>query len=72
MYMCTFIRAANKKPPFNSARLIGGVGTYGVIQRYNGHQWIGFCGTDDQNQTLPHYYKQMGYANGSMLTSGPR
>ena len=63
---------ANKKPPFNSARLSGGAGSYGAIQRYNGHQWKGFCRTDNAEDTLQYYYKEMGYVNGSLLDSGPR
>jgi len=56
----------------NSARLLGGAGPYGVIQWYNGSNWSGFCGTNNPEQTAQLYYRQMGYANSSVLTSGPR
>ena len=63
---------ANRRAPFNSARLSGGVGPYGAIQRYNGRHWKGFCGTDNSAQTMEYYYKQMGYTNSTMLSIGPR
>ena len=67
-----FCFLANKRPPFNSARILGGVGSYGTIQRYNGHRWKGFCGTDSVGQSLQYFYLEMGYVNSSTLDAGPR
>ena len=70
LYFCNCL--ANKKPPFNSARMLGGIGSYGTIQRYNGHRWKGFCGTDSVGRSMENYYQEMGYVNSSTLNAGPR
>ena len=72
LHNCVITFVANKRPPFNSARLLGGAGPYGSLQWYNGSNWNGFCGSDDLYQTTKYYYRQMGYRDVSILTSGPR
>ena len=52
--------------------MLGGAGSYGTIQRYNGHRWKGFCGTDGVGRSMEYYYQEMGYVNSSTLNAGPR
>lgn len=69
---CTLCYLAIESPPLNSARLSGGIGPYGTIQRYNGYQWEGFCDSDNADQNMEYYYTEMGYIDSSVLDVGPR